>query len=401
MAGYLFTFSDIDSLKACVKTGMYSTRMGLSWSLPTTATLGDYVTMKPGDNVYFFSKRSVYGIGEIVSIRPESVFWENRDGVTSGKSFSYESASLKPLMEESPALLQEGKVNRWVICFKPSPSFFQIGIDMDELLQSSPSSFKSLRTFWKRSFIKLDDEENRAFKASILRAQMDDCCNVEHAPAMECNWESTVASLALDASLLQRIPDIDALIATHKKPDGSLSNEMLLEVGLLNQLSGDDYETNATFGSWDYLAHQVYASPFKPIDYMDKIDIFGYRWIPGYEGEVIGRYLVVELKKGAASVDDYAQVMKYVDWVCAEYAHGDYSLIDAYLVAMDFNDDVESAFRGITERNYVVGQHPAKLKTWNNLSLVRYEVQDAGHISFGKSTLTITGIQHFAEMQFD
>lgn len=32
-------------------------------------------------------------------------------------------------------------------------------------------------------------------------------------------------------------------------------------------------EDNGTpFGTWDYVSHQVAASPFKPIDYMDKND---------------------------------------------------------------------------------------------------------------------------------
>lgn len=30
---------------------------------------------------------------------------------------------------------------------------------------------------------------------------------------------------------------------------------------------------------------------------MDRIDVFGYRWIPGYEGSIISKYLVVEIKK--------------------------------------------------------------------------------------------------------
>lgn len=32
--------------------------------------------------------------------------------------------------------------------------------------------------------------------------------------------------------------------------------------------------------------------------------------------------------------------MKYVDWINQEYAHGDYSMIEAYVVAADFPDSV-------------------------------------------------------------
>ena len=31
-------------------------------------TLADYMSMKPGDNIYFFCKRRYYGIGELISI---------------------------------------------------------------------------------------------------------------------------------------------------------------------------------------------------------------------------------------------------------------------------------------------------------------------------------------------
>ena len=67
MAGYLFTFSKEEEATECMKRGAYSTLMNPKWSSATEATLGDYVTMRPGDNVYFFSKRKIYGIGKIDS----------------------------------------------------------------------------------------------------------------------------------------------------------------------------------------------------------------------------------------------------------------------------------------------------------------------------------------------
>ena len=58
MAGYLFTFTDKDSLFQSIERGSYSTLMNPKWNDTVTSTLGDYVTMRPGDNVYFFSKRT-------------------------------------------------------------------------------------------------------------------------------------------------------------------------------------------------------------------------------------------------------------------------------------------------------------------------------------------------------
>jgi hypothetical protein len=53
-----------------------------------------------------------------------------------------------------------------------------------------------------------------------------------------------------------------------------IKHEMALEAGVVFELSTNP---NSIFGAWDYVSHQVIASPFKAIDYMDKMDVFGYR----------------------------------------------------------------------------------------------------------------------------
>jgi len=35
------------------------------------ATFSDYVTMQPGDNIYFFIQRKIYGTGELVAVQGE------------------------------------------------------------------------------------------------------------------------------------------------------------------------------------------------------------------------------------------------------------------------------------------------------------------------------------------
>jgi RecB family endonuclease NucS len=97
---------------------------------------------------------------------------------------------------------------------------------------------------------------------------------------------------------------------------------MAIEAALMEILSN---EKDSIFGSWDYISHQVVASPFKPIDYMDKMDMFGFRYIKGFE--TISKYLTIEIKKDAAKKDVIDQVMKYVDWINEEYAYGDYGMI--------------------------------------------------------------------------
>ena len=59
-------------------------------------------------------------------------------------------------------------------------------------------------------------------------------------------------------------------------PGGDIKHEMAIEAAILHKLSND---SETLFGKWDYISHQVPASPFKPVDYMDRIDIFAYKFI--------------------------------------------------------------------------------------------------------------------------
>jgi len=67
--------------------------------------------------------------------------------------------------------------------------------------------------------------------------------------------------------------NISPFLNTINNENGSLKHEMAVEASLIYQLSNMFQETLNIFGNWDYLSHQVIASPFKPIDYMDKKSI--------------------------------------------------------------------------------------------------------------------------------
>lgn len=69
------------------------------------------------------------------------------------------------------------------------------------------------------------------------------------------------------------------------------------------------------------------------------MDVFGYSYIREFN-RTKSKYLVAELKKDGATFDDVNQLMKYVDWVKDEYSFGDYSMIEAFLIAYNFPDDV-------------------------------------------------------------
>ncbi len=155
-----------------------------------------------------------------------------------------------------------------------------------------------------------------------------------------------------------------------------MKHEMAIEAGVLHQLSIKDDKTGEVFGEWDYLSHQVVASPFKPIDYMDKMDLFGYSYIPNFR-PTKSKFLVGEIKKDAAKIENVDQLLKYVDWVRDEYCFGDYSMIKAFLIAYEFDDEVVKHKRSVGIRNYTVGVRPTRSLEWNNVSLVKYSFNSA------------------------
>lgn len=84
MAGYVFAVSKESWNDFCsenLKHGHFSpytpqiteelqnnNRSRKSLNKVISAVFGDMITMKPGDNVYFFSNRKIYGIGELVCV---------------------------------------------------------------------------------------------------------------------------------------------------------------------------------------------------------------------------------------------------------------------------------------------------------------------------------------------
>ena len=389
MAGYLFSLSDASSLRETMRRCTYSTLVNTTWNLQVQSTLGDYVTMSAGDAVYFFSERKVYGIGRLVSIEGNDVVMENFKGVTAKGELSADRCEGRPLVEPAFQTVTQNsrpvtRVMRWVIAFEPSPCMFARGIDMDDLLSSDPVALRSIRTFWKRSFIKLDDREDTAFRAAILRRNLEALRLYEarsqrtERPYLAEHERIRALAEGADTSLKMR-----ELFASVRRPTGAFSSEMMVEVAILYQLSQHDEDSERVFGRWDYLSHQVHASPYKPVDYMDKMDVFGYRYIEGYE-PVIEKYLVMEVKAGTATGDDLQQVMKYVDWVTQEYANGDYSLVSAFLVARNFNSGTVKSEMPTTERHGLVGYRPPVPYRWNDITLVRYSADRDGVVRFAE-----------------
>ncbi|MER1987516.1 MAG: hypothetical protein ABS948_16680 [Solibacillus sp.] len=368
MPGYIFTLDNLDSLRNIARTGVYSTNFN---SIPTNVwrkehegTFADYFSMKPGDNIYFFSNRKIYGVGRLKEVAGSCVHL-NFPGADRLESYNFDEVQDYMILNTNEANLK----NRFICTFEGAPYLFEEGVDMDNVLASQPEAFRMLRAFWKVSFIKIDDAENTALFNYLLKAN-------------ESYLDGTNGCFEVDDSLHARIealhtPDYEANSneIIRMVADGQvLRHEMALEAAIIDYITRE--HRNNIFGNWDYISHQVIASPFKPIDYMDRIDIFGYRFIPGYS--TISKYLMIEIKRGATDLQVVNQAMKYIDWIEQEYSR-DYSMIEGFIVASDFSEEVIAMRNEQARRFYTKGRVPAITHEWANLRLIRYRYDEVSN----------------------
>ncbi|MGG3736826.1 hypothetical protein [Aeribacillus pallidus] len=152
-------------------------------------------------------------------------------------------------------------------------------------------------------------KKNQALKDAILKANQEYIYSNDEKHIFSAEFENKHHEISSNLKDEHRFNAMDIL--QFGANGNNLKHEMALEAGLLFQIANKEEETLKVFGDWDYLSHQVIAAPFK-IDYMDKMDIFGYRFIPGFQ-PTISRYLVVELKKDSATKNDVDQTLKYVE----------------------------------------------------------------------------------------
>lgn len=87
MAGYLIAVGgekakQLSALKKIVETGVYSTLVKTLSPGPFEGTLTDYLSMKEGDNIYFFCDRKIYGVGKLVSINDDCKYCNYIDSTT-------------------------------------------------------------------------------------------------------------------------------------------------------------------------------------------------------------------------------------------------------------------------------------------------------------------------------
>lgn len=387
MAGFLFNLGGDsnanttreDALAECLTKGVYHTR-GLEpldsgkWKGNHIALLGDFLSMNRGDHVYFLCGRNIYGIGTLTDIAEVDCKLGNFPHACEPTIPDYLEVRDRLLFDHGPDAVSG---NRWLCTFEPSPRFFKQGVDMDVALATRPESMRRLTSNQDRTFIKLDDEEDGVLAHLVLRQNREYFDNPsDDSLYFDSDYEKVHAGVAAMLKNGDYRLHVGHMLPAHRE-GRRIAPEMALEVALMDGLLRRESGAVSVFGEFDFIAHQVPASPPKKFKWMDKMDIFGYRYAPAslVSGIVppVVEYAVIEVKPGVARPEDVSQVMSYVDWVSREWAGNNPSLVKAYLLAASFPEEVQEAANEYGKRFFVEGRRDeARTRVWSELSLVSY-----------------------------
>ncbi len=242
------------------------------------------------------------------------------------------------------------------LCFFEPVYFCPNAIDMDEALTTYP-----LRVIQGRLFIKLDNEEAMAL-FSVLNRRNDSFVedSYDWQPPKFDNTMHEIAKTRLKEDPISYRFSIKSLPCNYQIwSDGGIQEEMVIEAAVMDHLTKN--KDASVFDELMYVTHQVSASPAKPFEYMEWMDIFGYS-VSNYLIEQaipiqfsIDKYYVMEIKRGELSLPTPKrvketkqmreskavanQLMKYVDWIAKNYASGNYPMVKGVLVANGFDEN--------------------------------------------------------------
>lgn len=362
------------------ENGYYSTNLSPNnserWSKSKISTFADYFSMRSGDYIFFFSQRKIYGVGELT----------NLDGLNDCKFWAYKDASNPKTELVTEPLFDDIKIENRCICFFKPIKYFSHPIDMDEALTTYPNAFKAIRVIQNLTFIKIDDEEANALYAILSKANSTSTNSYYNWTPPEfrnTNHQNAIKTILNNPDAYEF--SIESLIKNSQIFDKSGSvMEIIIEAALIDYLNKGNVIGSKKF---DYISHQVAASPAKPISYMDWIDVFGYMLSQDLVEKsipipfAIEKYFVVEIKKeclcmssrGNKEIKETAhQLMKYIDWIANNYANGKYPMVYGIIVAKDFNKNFIEYCKKECTRNYNKGYRNPEPTAWHNFSLVKY-----------------------------
>lgn len=343
--GFLFTLGSESALNPdrvldCGAFGVVQGTQGtktISWSSNQLDTFADYRTIQPGDFIFFFRNRRIYGAGRVVP--KDGIVWAFAGAadatipLPSGKSRHKMTA--KGIKSENPQhFLEHATV--WVR-FERVAGISAQGIDMDEVL-ALPAARPDwpLRFFLGRSFLQLESTETSSLLA-VLRSRF-------HRGEPGPNDTGHPATPPPGAKKLE-IRDLVAARPEYVNSGGRVNQERLLHGLLIEALWENpswqlDDARHGVSSTTSELYHEFFASSAKPQVYANKIDVL--RRVGPEEGVITGLDLF-EMKQGSVTAADsrsVTQLMKYVDYIALNHAGGDYSLVRGWFIGHDFSPEV-------------------------------------------------------------
>ena len=364
-------FPDIDSTKANLRNIWY-------------AIFADLLTISPGDKVFFFAKRRIYGMAEVVGLGDEG---------TLGPILNYRDSDIfnKTPVGGSIYLGEDAEKVKVVVLLKPSPAFFPEGIDMDEVLSYPGAEYCWGLRFWSgKNFLQLGIEETRLLEGIFLRrfASLPRETRPKTSGYLEAQSRAEALGIARPSIVKMLADPAHAADVSGDK----INREFAIHGALIEAIQYGTSALPAAFlDSKDYLLgcqREVPASPPKPHEYADFMDVVRFlAW--SAERPVSIRFDIFEVKKDRMTGEALTiikQLLEYVDFVARNYASGDYNTIRAGFIAAKFPDDVLSKYRtalAMTGQNldvefhkpYVLSTHGGGTSTliWRNLFLMTYK----------------------------
>lgn len=367
MKGYVFSVgSDFDAAKSLGKGvfGVLQESTTALWNWQMIETFADYAGMEEGDLVFFFQKRRIYGVGRLAKPKhwPAAVIWNRPDGYLA-------HGAGKPLFAP------DGRAPPVLFHFVPHPVFFKQGIDMDEVLADANARPDwALRFFWKRSFIQLDEHEAKTILATFVRKFPGEI-SVPTAKSDEPPSRPGLMPFAFADIIRQNASFVSSL--------GGLAPEAVLHGALVSEITQNGLPCDRRDERTAVVIHEAPASPPKPADYIDRIDILRARCLSGSPGGIPHHWDIVESKAGIVSLEAgkavLGQVMKYVDFVAREKCAGDYGAVSGHIVARGYEAPLirfmdDAAAEGRLSRAFVTDPHSQDaIQSWHSLRLWTYQ----------------------------
>lgn len=336
------------------------------------ATLADLATVRANDLVFFFFKRRIYGVGRVI-------------GSDNAPCASFRTDASDPAKPP-----RDDEVICPTIVFDPHPAWMDDGLDMDDLLMSAAGdALPGIRMMAGKSFFQLETDE-----AIWLRNQF--LSSPTAATSRQLAVPSELAgrirqSLArrelgpLDAAFVIRKRHVARAVGRGDARKTILGAEDVLHHALIDLIQSAVGGAGPPVGR-DLLAifHEFRASPVKPAEYADAIDVLAVARPTGEETRMLPVfYDVWEMKKDKLSTMDaflpvLRQGMKYVDFICGTRAARNYGRVRLNIVASKLPDSVESMLSEMIKykRNYIESTRGGQLnqETWEDLRLFEYSV---------------------------